>query len=146
MSLVEVRRARKRAVSLSVRLVVSLSHIVERWSPAGLARVMSDGSKCMIDATKENLYSVCCVCKFWSWLMRSIVSTILSNRSLMYCLANSWEPMGCPRKRTPVVISARSGSSGQRKDSASCTFCCALQGNVSQAVVPVIVVNIFVLE
>ena len=62
----------------------------------------------------------------------------------MYCWANLLEPIGCPRNRTPFVISAFARSAGERNDSACSRHCLSVGSRVSGDV-PSVEVRIVVL-
>ena len=120
---VAVSLARNVAISRSILMVVWLVQRVDRGRPAGLASVMSVGSRCKMEETRENRNKVCFVWRSCIWWRFSSLSWSFAILALMYCWAKVADPMGCPRNRTPVVISAFVGDDGERKARASVSPC-----------------------
>ena len=142
----EARSARNRVISFSVSLVVLLVQSVVLGSRSGLARTMSDGNRWRIDGIMVYLNRLCFVCKSSSCKKQSILWCLRSIFSLMYCWAKVCDPIGWPRNLTPCVISACSGSSGERKASACWRFRCCSGSRLCRGETPVVAVRIVVLR
>ena len=124
--------------------VVGLVHRLVLWLEFGFACTMSAGRRCSRAGIAEYLNNM-----LWVWRSSRcrrvlVLFLIVSILSLMKWVVKVWAPMGWPRNRAPVFISAFSGLSGESRVRAAWRpsfFCCGRSLSGEQ---PLVAVRIFV--
>ena len=142
---VEVSWARNVAINSSTASVVGLVHRLVRWLGCGWACAMSVGRRWSNAGTAEYLNKILRVCRSSKCRRVAVSLVIFSIRFWMKDLAKGWEPIGWPRKRAPVVISASSGLLGERRARAACKRALLWAERVLRGEAPFVAVRIFVL-